>query len=123
MDYKNFKNYFQYLIINGLKTLKRNIKVKGQILISGKLYSKLKKDGLTGRYKTNAEFLTSLNLVLCRCIDSRQYCRCKPDTFRIRVGRQKPAIAFNQHRPNESRKLNSGAFIFAFEFIRYELTQ
>ena len=124
MDFKNFKKHFQYLIIKGLKPLKRNITSKGQILISKKLFNKLRSDyGLTGRFKINERFHTDLNLELCRYSDRCQYCQCKSDTFRIRVGRQKPAFAFNHVRPNEFRKFSSGAFIFAFEFIRYEYTQ
>ena len=123
MDIKNFKRHLQYHIIKGLKPMKRNIACKGQILICEKLYNKLKKYGLTGRFKTNESFLTYLNLELCRYSDRNQYCQCKPETFRIRVGRQKPVYAFNQAEPNELRKFQSGAFIFAFEFIRYEYTQ
>ncbi len=126
MDSKSFKIHLQYLIIKGLKPIKRNINVKGQVSISERLFNQLKKNGVTGRFKTNVKLIGDLNLNLRRYSDQNQYCQCKPDTFRIRVGRQTPAISFNPTSSSELQpihKFPSGAFIFAFEFIRYEYTQ
>ncbi len=121
MDSKSFKSYLQYLIIKGLKPMKRNINVRGQILISESLYKNLKTKGLTGRFKINEEFINNLRLELRRYSDPHQLCRCEPGTFKIRVGRQKPASALNPSS-NQMHKFRGG-FIFAFEFIRYELTK
>ncbi len=118
MDYVLFKTHLQYLIIRGLKSKKRNITVKEKFLISSKLYSKLKGMGVTGRFKTNGHLLASLQLELRRYSGCNGYCQCMPETFRLRIGRQ---ATLRSSDGKESKKYQSGAYIFSFEFIRYEL--
>ncbi len=120
MDKQNFKTHLQYCIIKGLKAKKRNVNVKGQILISEKLFYQLKKKGLTGRFTTNEKLINDLQLELRRYIDHSQYCECKANTFRFRVGRQKSASSMH---PASEKIFSSGAFILAFEFIRHEYIQ
>ena len=125
MDSKNFKTYLQYLIIKGLKAKKRNINVKGKIMISEKLFNQLKKEGINGRFRTNENLINNLQLELRRYIDYNQYCECKAETFRFRVGRN--TSVSSMHPANSSnvteQVYSSSAFIFAFEFIRHEYTQ
>ena len=119
MDFKNFKNHFQYLIIKGLKSKKRNINFKAKILINLQAFNRLRKHGVTGRYKVNETLLKKLDLILIRRSQDSQYCQCKSSTFKVRVGKQSPAVSFNQ-KDQKNEKFFSGTYIFSFEFIRYE---
>lgn len=121
MDLSSFKNHFQYLIIKGLQPKKRNTCIKGQIQINKKVFDHLKRNGVTGRYKINEKLLTKLKLQLYHHVDRLQYCLCRPDTIKLRVGKQASVQSFNPLR-SEEIQFKSRAYIFAFEFIRYEYT-
>lgn len=121
MDYKTFKTHFQYLIIKGLRPKKRKILYQTKFLINQRVYLRLKKDGVSGRFKTNETLLKKLKLHLTSFIDTHQYCTCQPSTFKLRVGKQAPVNSFNQIN-SQLNQFNSGTYIFSFQFIRYEQT-
>ena len=116
MDLEHFKKQLQYLIINGLKPVKRKTISKGKILVNQSVFRSLKEIGIRGRFSRNDSFIDNLQMTLRRNIDDFQYCECRPSSFQVRVGRTRTLKSNN-------KLYESGSFIFAFQFVRFEVVQ
>jgi hypothetical protein len=117
---KDFTKHFQWRLMQQLKSSRKKNSENGKILIPVILFNMFKQRyGVTGRFKVNVPFMNSLNLCTIRYINRRECCKVNLDRVKLRVGKTSKASKVDQNLIET--KLESGYYIFSYQFVRQDV--
>ena len=114
-----FTKHFQWKLMAQLKSKKTSPSEDGSILIPEGLFHYFKETfEVSGRFKPNVKFISSLSLINNQYINNTDYCIFNKEEMEVRVARTRKVSHKDENLVDT--KFSSGLFLFSYQFIRLE---